>query len=158
MTFSVWRIASDTPTYTADDMTGAGAKITGGRWNRLGTAVMYCASSIALACLETIVHLNAAGLPLNRYLVRIDIPETTWRAAIVLTAVTAPIGWDAIPAGKVSLDEGENWLAAGAAALMLVPSIIVPEEHNVLINPAHPDAAAISATKIRRWLYDPRIT
>jgi RES domain-containing protein len=158
LTHSVWRIATDTPTYTADDMSGAGAKITGGRWNRKGGAVVYCASSIALACLETVVHLNTGGLPLNRYLVRIDIPDHTWAAAVAVTAASAPVGWDAIPEGKVSLDHGDVWLASGASALMLVPSIIVPEEHNVLINPAHAEAAAITPTKLRRWLYDPRIS
>ena len=55
---SLWRIASDTPDYTADDTTGAGAKKTGGRWNRKGIALIYTAESRALACLETLVHLN----------------------------------------------------------------------------------------------------
>src|ERR1700674_5493442 len=55
---SVWRIGSDTPDYTADDMTGSGARITGGGWNRAGTPVVYCSVSIALACLESVVHLR----------------------------------------------------------------------------------------------------
>jgi RES domain-containing protein len=157
LTTVVWRIATDTPSYTADDMTGAGAKATGGRWNLLGTAVVYSSSSIALACLETVVHLNAGALPLNRYLVRVEIPDTLWNAAERLTFNTAPVGWDALPPGKVSLDYGEVWIKQGRSVLLLVPSIIVPEESNVLINPGHPDAAAIGSKKVRRWLYDPRI-
>ncbi|MET3131291.1 RES domain-containing protein [Oxalobacteraceae bacterium GrIS 1.11] len=153
----VWRIATDTPNYTAEDLTGTGAKITGGRWNRPGTALLYCAENIALASLETFVHLNANGLPLNRYLVRIDIPDATWNAAVVLTVTSAPVGWDAIPTGKVSLDVGDHWAAGGASALLLVPSVIVPEEHNVLINPLHADAGAIRASKIRKWHYDARM-
>ncbi|MGT2460226.1 RES family NAD+ phosphorylase (plasmid) [Cupriavidus basilensis] len=155
---SVWRIATDTPDYVADDSSGAGAKATGGRWNRQGTAMLYCASSIALACLETLVHLGAASLPLNRYLVRVDVPDDIWAAAQMMTAVTAPVGWDAVPAGKASLDAGEAWASKVSAALLLVPSIVVPEEQNVLINPAHPDASRIKLTKLRKWLYDARFS
>ena len=157
MTIAAWRIATDTPSYVAEDMTGAGAKLTGGRWNRAGTAAVYCSSSIALACLETVVHLNAGALPFNRYLVRIDIPDDVRAGAEVLTAAAAPVGWDALPPGKVSLDFGEDWIARKKTALLLVPSAIVPEESNILINPAHPEASRIVAAKTRRWLYDPRI-
>ena len=59
---SVWRIATDTPGYTADDLTGAGAKSSGGRWNRPGNAMIYCASNISLAVLETFVRLYDDGL------------------------------------------------------------------------------------------------
>lgn len=152
-----WRIATDTPDYTADDASGAGARATGGRWNRQGTPLIYAASSIALACLETLVHLGAGGLPLNRYLVRIDIPDELWAAAQQLTADTAPVGWDAIPAGKTSLDTGETWAAARTSALLLGPSIVIPEEHNVLVNPAHPDAVRLGYVKLRRWQYDARL-
>lgn len=155
---AAWRIATDTPDYTSDDASGAGAKATGGRWNRQGTALIYAASSIALACLETLVHLGAAGLPLNRYLVRIDIPDALWETAQQLTADTAPVGWDAIPAGKTSLDTGEAWAAARTSALLLVPSIVIPEELNLLVNPAHPDAAQLAYAKVRRWQYDARLS
>ncbi|MCO4864802.1 RES family NAD+ phosphorylase [Cupriavidus sp. WGlv3] len=152
-----WRIATDTPVYTADDASGAGAKATGGRWNRQGTPLIYAASSIALACLETLVHLGSAGLPLNRYLVRIDIPDDLWAAARHLTAASAPVGWDAIPAGKTSLDTGEACVSAGTSALLLVPSIVIPEEYNVLVNPLHADARRLAYTKVRRWQYDARL-
>ena len=157
MTVAIWRIATDTPDYTADDLSGEGAKRTGGRWNRAGMPVLYCASSIALACLETVVHWNAAGLPLNRYLVRVDVPDDVWNAATIVTADAGPVGWDAIPEGKVSLDLGDGWISAKKAAILLVPSVIVPEELNALVNPLHPDAAKLTATKLRKWIYDSRI-
>ena len=74
-----------------------------------------------------------------------------------MTVETGPVGWDAIPTGKVSLDLGDAWINEKRSALLLVPSVIVPEESNALINPAHPDAAEITATKVRKWLYDARI-
>lgn len=153
----VWRIGTDTPDYTADDLRGLGAKATGGRWNRAGLPVVYCAESIALAALETLVHLGAGSLPLNRYLVRIDIPDAIWRRRMSLPLQAAPVGWDALPTGKVSLDYGDNWLNARQTAILSVPSIVVPEECNILINPQHPDAAALAATKQRKWRYDERL-
>lgn len=157
MTVALWRIATDTRDYEAHDLGGKGAEKTGGRWNRPGRPVVYAASSISLACLETVVHMNASGLPLNRFLVRIDVPDDVWAARAVFEAASLPVGWSAIPEGKVSLDAGDRWLQGLSSTLALVPSVIVPEEFNVLINPLHGDAARIAATKVRPWVYDQRL-
>ena len=157
MSRTVWRIATDTPAYEADDLSGAGARATGGRWNEAGVAVVYASESRALACLETVVHLNAAGLPLNRYLVAVTIPDDVWADARTETPASLPVGWDAEPAGKVSIQFGTAWVRSGRSALLVVPSVIVPEEADILINPAHADSARITAVKQRRWLYDPRL-
>ncbi|WP_296309718.1 RES family NAD+ phosphorylase [Pseudomonas sp.] len=113
MSRSYWRIATDTPAYEADDLSGAGAKATGGRWNEAGTAMVYTASSRALACLETVVHLNAAGLPLNRYLVEIDVPDDLIASAEVVDPRKL-VGWDANPAGRASIAFGTNWVRSNS--------------------------------------------
>lgn len=153
MTVALWRIAATTSKYVANDLSGTGAKNTGGRWNSVGMAVTYSSESIALAVHETIVHIRSGGLPLNRYLVRIDVPDDVWSARQVLAP---PVGWDALPAGMVSVQAGDSWLLSKESALLEVPSVIVPEESNVLINPLHPDAARIAATVLRKWHYDSR--
>ena len=153
----VWRIASDTASYEADDLSGAGAKATGGRWNTKGTPVIYASETRSLACLETVVHLGAGGLPFNRYLVAIELPEALWTHAKRETAQSLKVGWDAEPAGRASIRFGADWLDAATSAVLVVPSVIVPEEFNVLVNPLHPDAASLRATKVRRWAYDPRL-
>ena len=152
-----WRIAIDTREYAADDCSGTGAKLTGGRWNRAGLAVLYCASTPSLACLETLVHLGTGSLPLNRYLVAIDIPDAIWARREIHTAATLPAGWDSLPAGNVSLDLGDAWIKGGRTSVLAVPSIVVPEEHVVLINPRHRESRGLTATKIRKWSYDPRL-
>ncbi len=154
MTVSVWRIAVEAPTYAADDLNGTGAKNTGGRWNSKGTPMVYCASNIALATLETVHYLRSGGLPFNRYLVRIDVPDAVWDARQILDPL--PGGWDAIPAGLSARIAGDAWSESKASALLLVPSVIVPDEYNVLITPEHPDATKLVATTLRRWIYDPR--
>lgn len=158
MSRTVYRIGTDTPDYEADDLTGKGAEITGGRWNEKGVAVVYAAENRALACLETLVHLAAGGLPFNRYLVEVAIPDPVWSAARVEAAASLPVGWDAAPAGRASISLGTAWLRGGQSAVLVIPSAIVPEECCVLVNPRHPDSAQITATKVRRWLYDPRLT
>jgi RES domain-containing protein len=155
MTVSVWRIAVEVPTYAANDLSGTGAKMTGGRWNSKGTPLVYSSTSIALATLETIHYLRNGALPFNRYLVRIDIPDAVWDTRRLLDPL--PGGWDAIPSGLSGRAAGDAWSAARVSALLQVPSVIVPDEYNVLINPQHPDAAAIVATTLKRWIYDPRL-
>jgi RES domain-containing protein len=152
----LWRIGTDTPQYEAHDLTGRGAERSGGRWNRPGTALVYASTSRALACLESVVHLGADSLPLNRYLVEITLPAELWAAAVEVDAGSL-VGWDAMPVGKASLDWGSAWIRAQTSLLARVPSVIVPEEMNVLINPAHPDAAQLRAVKRRKWLYDARL-
>ena len=154
----LWRIASDTPDYVAQDLSGKGAEITGGRWNRKGLPVVYAAGTASLAALETIVHFAAAGLPLNRFLVRIDLPDDLWDARLCATAASLDVGWNAVPPGKVSLDFGDAWLKHPAGSLVLeVPSVVVPEESNVLLNARHPQMRRIKATKLRLWQYDSRL-
>lgn len=154
----VYRIGVDTPDYEADDLSGRGAEITGGRWNAKGVAVLYAAENRALACLETVVHLAAGGLPFNRYLVELAIPDPVWAAAQRETPASLPIGWDAEPASRASIAFGTAWLRGRRSAILLIPSVIVPEECCVLVNPDHADSAGITAVKARRWLYDPRLT
>jgi RES domain-containing protein len=152
-----YRIGTDTRDYEADDLSGKGAENTGGRWNEKGVAVVYAAESRSLACLETVVHLAAGSIPLNRYLVEISIPDPVWAAARRETPTSLPVGWDAEPAGRASIRFGTAWLRSGSSAILVIPSVIVPEERCVLVNPAHPDSTGISAVKLRRWTYDSRL-
>ena len=157
MTVFLWRIATEDRAYESDDLSGKGAETSGGRWNRPGLPVVYCAANISLACLETFVHLNVTGLPLNRTLVQIELPDDVWGERDRRTAADLPIGWNAVPESKVSLDIGDTWLKAGANAILQVPSAIVPEEAVVLLNPRHAHARLIRAFKVRNWIYDGRM-
>lgn len=67
------------------------------------------------------------------------------------------VGWDAVPPGTVSVDWGTEWVRSSRSLVAQVPSIIVPEESNILINPTHTDAKQVRSEKLRRWNYDPRL-
>lgn len=150
----LWRIAQEHPGFPADDLSGAGASISGGRWNSAGNPMVYASTSIALALLETVVHLS--GPPVwNRYLIEIEVPDEVWTAAERVLPEQLP-GWDAIPAGVSSIACGDRWLGAARSALLRVPSVVVPREENVLIHPHHPDTVRLHVRKLERVLYDPR--
>ena len=152
----LWRIASETRQYGAADLSGAGAAAKPGRWNAIGEAVLYAAPTIAMAVLETAAHIDDAGLPQNRFVVRIDVPEKMWRARITLGVDALPVAWAAIPAGRTSVGFGSRWIRKGASALLEVPSVIVPEEIVVALNATHPEIERLKATVVRRFDY-PRL-
>ena len=157
MTVTLWRVASDTPGWTADDMSGKGAAGRGAPWNHAGERVTCAATSISLAAWETRAHFGRGGaLPWNRFLVRLDVPDDVWAAREILLRPPS-VGWDAIPEGMVSRDEGSAWLKSGRTALLAVPSVIISEEDNVLVNPSHRDSPRIAAIKVRRFVYDHRV-
>jgi RES domain-containing protein len=150
----LWRIATETRRYPAADLSGAGAARNPGRWNEDGQAMVYASLSISLAVLETAAHVNDMGLPLNRFVVRIDVPQPVWNAREEKTAASLPPGWSAIPAGVSSVKVGAEWHGSLRSAILLVPSVIVPEESTVLIHPGHADAAKITATVVRAFDYN----
>ena len=118
--------------------------------------MLYAAPTIAMAVLETAAHIDDAGLPQNRILVRIDVPEKMWRARITLGVDALPVAWAAIPAGRTSVGFGSRWIREGASALLEVPSVIVPEETVVALNATHPEIERLKATVVRRFDY-PRL-
>ncbi|PRC93787.1 RES family NAD+ phosphorylase [Solimicrobium silvestre] len=153
----LWRISKHTALFRADDLSGEGAKITGGRWNKKSLAVTYSSSTIALATLETLAHIGSEIAARNRFLIAISVPVKLWNKREIITAAELDPSWLAEPPGMFSIEFGSTWLEGRSAALLLVPSIIVPEEFNVLINPKHPDAKKISAKIVRQFIYDPRL-
>lgn len=150
----LWRIAAETRKYPAADLSGGGAAAAPGRWNEEKQAVVYSAPSIAIAVLETAAHIDDAGLPLNRFLVEIDVPDKVWALHEVATLSSLPPAWSAIPAGGASAKVGSAWLASLRSPILLVPSVIVPEEFAALINPLHPASANITAKVLRQFEYN----
>lgn len=145
----VWRIATENKNHTATDLSGRGAELAPGRWNAWGLPVLYTASSVSLAMLETVAHLNNYSLPQLKFLISIDITEANWERRETLTPADLPQGWDAIPHESESVAIGSAWLQQRRSLVLCVPSAITPEETIVLINPLHPKAKTLKAKKIR---------
>jgi RES domain-containing protein len=154
---TVWRIAKHTPEFSAADLSGGGAKKTGGRWNSKGRSVLYASASIALATLQTLAHLGDSIAVRNAFLVRIDTALAVWERRNRLAPADLDPTWLAEPAGSATIALGDRWLDSAVAAVLEVPSVIVPEESNLLINPAHADVRLIRAAVARQFIYDPRL-
>jgi RES domain-containing protein len=150
----LWRIGSTGPSWFPADLTGAGAAKDPGRWNKVGERVLYAAPTLAMAVLETVAHIDDSGLPFNKYVVAIDVPDDVWAARTVFPHNTLPVGWDAIPHGIPSTATGSAWYTAGTSAVAEFPSAIVVEEPIVVINAQHPDSQTVTAEAGRRFLYN----
>lgn len=150
----LWRIAAETRKHSAQDISGTGAAIHPGRWNDFGQAVVYCASTISLAVLETAAYINDSGFPLNRYVIELEVPSLVWADREELAPDDLPQTWAAIPAGNASVQFGSAWLLSKRSPILLVPSVIVPEERTVLINPLHPQSGLITAKTVRPFEYN----
>ena len=150
----LWRIATETRTYSADDLSGAGAAKNPGRWNAATEPIIYCAPTLAMAGLETAAHIDDSGLPLNKFVVQIQAPDAVWAQREEVAVAALPATWNAIPAGGGSVKFGSDWLASLRTPLLVLPSAIVPEEWIVLINPRHRAATGITARTLRRFEYN----
>lgn len=150
----LWRIGAETRDYSADDLSGGGAAEYPGRWNDHKEPVIYSAPTIAMAVLETAAHVDDSGMPLNRYLVEIDVPEDVWGQREEIGSTKLPPAWAAIPAGRASAAVGSAWLSSLRTPILSLPSVVVPEEWIALINPKHAAAARIKAKVIRLFEYN----
>ena len=130
----IWRLTASRYVDTA--FSGEGTFRVGGRWTPVGYRAVHAASSIALAVLETLVHVAPSVMPAYR-VIAVDVPEIMPVATI--TVADLPGDWRRTPPPSALKELGKAWLHAGETALMQVPSVIVPEEANYLVNPRHAD-------------------
>ena len=152
----LWRIATK---QWALDKRCDGARLHGGRWNPVGVPVMYAGSTIEICALEKFVHL--AGVPHPPLvLVAIDVPDqVSGNDALHVqpTLSSLPTGWADLPPSSGAQEFGAAWLQSGSELVMFVPSAIIPESVNALINPAHPAYAQVTLGIVRDFTFDARM-
>lgn len=143
--------------YLETTLRGIGAALTTGyRWNSLNTHLVYAAESRALAMLELCVHLDIGmDLPTDRYYVEIDIPDDV--EILELRMVDLPENWDAKPPALETQYIGDDFVNSNNAAVLKVPSAILPQEFNYLINPNRPDASRITLVSKTLIAFDSRL-
>lgn len=142
--------------YLKTTLTGIGASMTEGyRWNSLNTKLVYSSESRALATLEVSVHIDLSeDLPEDRFYVEIEIPDD-----IIILEVKEndlPADWDLNPPTQTTQIIGDDFVLQNEAAVLKVPSCIVPQEFNYLINPNHLDAERIKVVSKTRMTFDER--
>jgi RES domain-containing protein len=123
--------------HAASAFTGEGARLNGGRWNSPGKAVVYTASSLSLATLEVLVHLEDPEVFGNLFSwASLEIPPEILET---LPAESLAPGWNDSDSSRISRAIGDAWLGSMRSAALAVPSVVTPGEWNYLLNPAHPD-------------------
>lgn len=141
----------------ADDLSGNGAKIFGGRWNSEGLFALYTSSYRSLALLETLAHTPAKMLDQKVYiLITLSLPGNT-RIEVIDRNKLSP-GWDAPDTRPLTKRLGDEFLKSKSSLLLAVPSVLMPEENNYLVNVLHPDMKKMKVIFKRRISFDKRLT
>jgi RES domain-containing protein len=147
-----WRIVKTR--YQDHAFTGEGARLYGGRWTSPGVRAVYASSSLSLATLEILVHLQSSG-PLVSYSVcTVDFSEALLEE---LDVRALPKNWREYPAPVELQRLGDGWIRGETSAVLKVPSVVVPGEHNYLFNPAHPDFPGLRFSRPEPFDMDPRL-
>lgn len=143
--------------YLETTLSGTGASLVKGyRWNSFNTRLVYTAESRALATLEVSVHLDLSeDLPSDRHYVEIEIPDEITIQEVMLKDL--PKNWDSKPPIQITQAIGDSFVNAKGSAVLKVPSSIVPEEYNYLINPNHVDSGKIKVVKVSKMNFDSRL-
>lgn len=147
-----WRIVKTRHANSAFD--GEGARLYGGRWNSPGTRMVYTTSSVSLAALEILVHLDQANLLSSYSLIAGRFDDNLVQR---LERRKLPEGWRAHPAPSELQRIGDEWVESRRSAVLEVPSVIVEDEIICLMNPVHPDFPSMSVGEPRPFYFDQRL-
>jgi RES domain-containing protein len=123
-----------------EDLSGAGSKMYGGRWNMPGIAAIYTAENISLAVLEILVNADKTNIPPSYFLLKLQVPDSLPFKLITHTSLKEKWYADFEYAQFI----GSNFLESGKEAVLKMPSAIIKEEYNFLLNPAHADFKKIT--------------
>ena len=136
------------------DLSGNGARLYGGRWNSEGKAMVYLASSRSLAVLEALAHLSPTNIPDDYCMMIVEVPDN---AATTLDIKILPEHWHEYPEQNILKQIGNRFLLEKQHLLLKVPSAIVNEEYNYLLNPFHPDANKAEIINKQPFKFDARL-
>lgn len=133
---------------------GDGARAYGGRWNLPGIPMVYAAQTRALAALESLAHFGGAERRIGFVTFEIEFPD---KLAARLDAAFLPRDWRSAEPGASTQKLGSEWQRSRRSAVLVVPSVLVPQEHCVLVNPEHPDIDKIMISYPEPFAFDARL-
>ena len=149
----IWRLCR--APYAAEAFNGEGARRFGGRWNSRGVPMVYASTSLALAALELFVHLEPGQAPDDLVCISALLPEgeptRTLHPADLLPA------WWADTAAAAIREIGDAWIASRSSLALLVPSVPIRAEWNVLVNPLHPRISELRIDPPQPFIFDARM-
>lgn len=140
--------------YVASALQGEGAARAPGRWNSAGVRIAYLATSVSLAMLEVLVHVDRANVPSGLRLLGYEVPD---KLVTELGRDDWPGGWDCLEYSDGVRAVGDGFVSAGRHLGLLVPSAVARGESNILVNPEHAAFAAIELVSNAALELDPRL-
>jgi len=148
----VWRICREI--HAAEAFSGEGARLFGGRWNSPGVKVVYASSSLALAAVETFVHLEPNLRPADLVSIEAEIPGDMATERLDLHSL--PRKWYELR-GESLRTIGDRWIRSGSTVALYVPSAAIREEWNTLLNPGHRDFHRLRIGRPKAFEFDLRM-
>lgn len=149
----VWRICRKP--HANDALNGRGGLFASGRWHTKGRRVIYTSGTLSLATLEVLVHVDHDLMPQDFVQIEIDLPN--YCEVELINQKKFPADWRSSPSPEKLQQLGNIWLEEGRTPVLEVPSAVIPEETNFLLNPAHVDAKKITVISVSDFQYDPRL-
>ena len=141
----------------ADDLTGNGSRLFGGRWNSEGIFAVYASSSRSLALLETLAHTPAKMLGTKNYqLITLHVPDVIVVEEISFANLS--IGWDAPDTRLYTQKLGDKFFKNKSRLMLAVPSVLMHEEINYVLNPLHTDMKKVKIVNKRKIYFDKRFS
>jgi RES domain-containing protein len=138
----------------ANDLSGRGAELAGGRWNSKGLAMLYTSASRALCTAEIAVHTPLGIVPTDYVIVEIEAPEDSLNE---ISMADLPKNWREFPHTQNTKRIGDLFLKNGSSLILKVPSAVVSGDYNYLINPFHPDFSKVKILRKESFEFDRRL-
>lgn len=148
----IWRICRER--YAAEAFSGEGARRFGGRWNSRGVPMVYASASLALAAIELFVHIEPGQIPNDLVSIASELPSGEPRLRWEASAL--PANWWSDELGPMR-EMGDNWIRGQQSLAVLVPSVPIQLEWNVLVNPLHPRIREIKHESTQPFTFDARM-
>jgi RES domain-containing protein len=137
----------------AGDLSGYGAAMYGGRWNKKGIPVVYTGENKEIALLETLVHTPPLLIP-ELDMVTIEIPDNS---ITQLSIDALPENWNTYPAPAILSEIGERWVKEGKTIALKVPGCIIHSSNNLILNCAHPQFSLVKIIERKHFKFDSRL-
>jgi len=138
----------------ADDLSGEGAKINGGRWNHKSVPCLYTSESRALSLLEYTVNVNIEEIPRALSITTIEIPD---KDIFIVREDALPGNWKQSPVPSSTQDFGTYLLKTAIKQVIKIPSSVITEEYNYILNPIYINSKSFRIVSITDLIYDVRI-
>lgn len=137
----------------ANDISGIGARLTGGRWNSIGISILYTSENSALSAFELATHIGLSILPNDLCVVTFEILNNL----VIEEVKNLPNDWNTIPPNYQTKEIGDNFIRRCETPILKVPSVVIKGAYNYLINPNHRESQQIKTKDIDPFSFDQRL-